>query len=45
MKQYVEEFSGVDGDDAGRCVPVDAQEDIEEASVLYFLASFWNELG
>jgi hypothetical protein len=45
MMKFIEEFSGVHGDDAGRCAPVDAQEGIGEVSILYLLDFFWKELG
>jgi hypothetical protein len=45
LDAVMKQFSGVHGDDTGWCVPVDAQEDIGEVSVLYLLASFWKELG
>jgi hypothetical protein len=47
MKKFIEEFSGVHGEDAGRYAPLDAQEDIEEISALYlsvfFLVCFFLE--
>lgn len=41
MKKFIEEFSGVHGDDAGSCAPVDVQEDIGEVSVLRLMAFFF----